>query len=165
MALLSFKRQNTVNNSFITSTHRIQMYSSQWRNQIKMGLFLFGHQGHTRTQQHSQHHSLQKANTQRPISKLGQQPLHNSHTHCLQHTSTQGQGTFQQPNILKELEHIRMALHCCHFPTWALKNSNKTSGVGIITTMKPPQLTTKTPTTTKMGPITTATTTTTFSYR
>ena len=36
---LSSKRQNTLNNFFTTSTHSIPTYSSQWRNQIKMGLF------------------------------------------------------------------------------------------------------------------------------
>ena len=25
-----------------------------------------------------------------------------------------------QPALNKELEHIRLALHCCHFPTWAI---------------------------------------------
>ena len=35
----SVKRQNTANNCFTTSIHITQTYSSQWRNQIKMGLF------------------------------------------------------------------------------------------------------------------------------
>ena len=82
---------------------------------------LLRHKGHTRSQKCSHHHSLQKANTQKPISSLGQQPFHCSKTQCLQHTSTQGQGGFwQQPSLIKELDHIKKALQSCHFFTWAL---------------------------------------------
>ena len=42
------------------------------------------------------HYSLQKPNTHRSISTLGQQPLHNSQTQCQQHTSIQSQSSFQQ---------------------------------------------------------------------
>ena len=46
------------------------------------------------TRQHTQHFSLQKTHTHRPISPLGQQSPHHSQTQCIQHPSSQGKDSF-----------------------------------------------------------------------
>ena len=59
--------------------------------------------------------------THRPISTLGQQPFHSSKTQCLQHTSTQGEGSFQQPTLLNQgTGPHKDGITVLHFPAWAL---------------------------------------------
>ena len=92
----------------------------------------------------------------RPIYTLGHQPLQNSHTGCLYHTSRQGQ--CNQQSINKEWEHIRMALHNCHFPTWALNKLQQHFQYRQHNSNEPNSTYNQTPTTTiTMGPTITAT--------
>ena len=51
------------------------------------------HSSHHTTWQHIQHFSIQETNPHRPISTLGQQSPHHCQTKCIQHTSTQSQGS------------------------------------------------------------------------
>ena len=61
-----------------------------------------------------------------------------------------------QQSLNKELEHIMMALHCCHFSTLALNKTQANSSADTTKTMNPPQQTIKKPSsTTTMGPTTT----------
>ena len=70
-----------------------------------------------------------------------------------------------QESLNKELEHIRMALHCCHFPTWAFNKPQQNFQCRNYNSNEPTQQTTKTPTTPTMGPTsTTKTTRRTFSW-
>ena len=81
-----------------TTTHQLtgpQHTVHSWRTRNRWLHTFSGHQGHTRTQQHHPHHSLQETNTYKSTPTLEQQPLHNSQKQCIQHPSTQGQSSFQ----------------------------------------------------------------------
>ena len=122
MTHLSSKRQNIVNNSCITSTHGIQTYNSQWRNQIKKGLFPSwkprSHQVPTtlfittvyRKPTHTDQYLQQDSN--HFIS--AKHSVYNTLAHRTKVVSS------IQASLTKEMEHIKMALHACHFPTHAL---------------------------------------------
>ena len=140
MTLLSSKRQSTVNNSHITSTHRIQTYNSQWRNQIKMGLFPFLDTKVTPGPNNTLITTVNRKSTHTD------QYLHWDSTHFIsaKHSVYKTLAhrakvvSSNQASLTKELEHIRMALNACHFPTLALNRLQyNIFSAGITTTYEP----------------------------
>ena len=72
-------------------------------------------------QQHPHHHCLQKAPTHRPISTLGQQPLHHSRNSVFNILAQRAKAVSTNQQALQlEMEHIRKSLQTCSFPPCAL---------------------------------------------
>ena len=79
------------------------------------------HQGYTRSQQHSHHHCYRKAtHTDQYLYWesnhfiTAKHSVYNTLAHRAKVVSN------NQSSSFKELNHIKMALQSCHFPTWAL---------------------------------------------
>ena len=139
-------KQNTAKHLFNTSTPRTLTSNSQLRNHLNRAHFCFWTPLSPQNPTNLHHISLQKTHTHRPIFTLGQQPLHNSKTKCIQHLGTQGKIVSSNQEALdQELLHIRKALQACQFPNWALnqlqqnytETTNPTKTTNTTATLQP----------------------------